>query len=103
MEGKLGLRVEDLPADAASRSRIPADYRGVVVTDVEEGGPSWQQLFTPNQGGPELITYVNQTRVRTVDEFQRAIRSVGQGDVVRLRVYNLQGQLERVVFIRARS
>jgi len=103
MEGKLGLRVEDLPAEAASRSRIPADFRGVVVTDVEEGGPSWQQVFTPNQGGPELITYVNQTRVRTVEEFQRAVRTVSTGDVVRLRVYNLQGQLERVVFIRARS
>jgi len=29
--------------------------------------------------------------------------ALGRGDVVRLRVYNLQGALERVVFVRARS
>ncbi len=103
MEGRLGVRVEDLPAEAAARSRIPADYRGVIVSDVEEGGPSWQQVFAPNQGGPEVITHVNQTRVRSVEEFQRAIRSIGRGDVVRLRVYNVQGQVERVVFVRTRS
>jgi serine protease Do len=103
MEGRLGVRVEDLPAEVATRNRIPADYRGVVVSDVEEGGPAWQQLFAPSQGGPEVITHVNQTRVRTVEEFQRAVRAVGRGDVVRLRVYNVQGQLERVVFVRTRS
>jgi serine protease Do len=102
MEGRLGVRVEDLPAETASRNRIPSDHRGVLVSDVEEGGPAWQQVFDPNQGGPEIITYVNQTRVRSVEEFQRAIRSVGRGDVVRLRVYNVQGQVERVVFVRTR-
>ena len=102
MEGKLGLRVEDLPAEAAARGRIPADFRGVVVADVEEGGPAWQQVFTPNQGGPELITHVNQQRVRTVEEFTRAVRAVDRGEVVQLRVYNVQGALERVVFVRAR-
>ena len=103
MEGKLGMRVEDLPPEAAARGRIPADFRGVVVADVEEGGPAWQQVFTPTQGGPEIVTYVNQQRVRTVEEFQRAVRAVGRGDVVRLRVYNIQAQLERVVFVRARQ
>ncbi len=103
MEGRLGLRVEELPNETAARTRIPTDFRGVVVSDVEEGGPSWQQVFAPNQGGPEIITHVNQQRVRNVEEFTRALRSVDRGEVVQLRVYNVQGQLERVVFVRARS
>jgi S1-C subfamily serine protease len=103
MEGRLGVRVEDIPPETATRTRIPADYRGVLVSDVEEGGPAWQQVFGPNQGGPEVITHVNQTRVRSVEEFQRAIRAVDRGDVVRLRVYNIQGQVERVVFVRTRQ
>jgi serine protease Do len=103
MEGKLGLRVEDLPTETAARNRIPADFRGVVIADVEEGGPSWQQVGSPSQGGPEIITHVNQQRVRTVEEFTRALRAVDRGEVVQLRVYNVQAQQERVVFIRARS
>ena len=103
MEGRLGIRVEDLPQDAAASGRIPADERGVVVTDVEDGGPAWQRLFTPDEGGPELITWVNSQRVRSVQEFQRAIRTVGRGDVVQLRVFNVQGRLERVVYVRSRQ
>ena len=103
MEGRIGVRVEEMPQDASASSRVPADERGVVVTDVEEGGPAWQKLFAPDEGGPELITWVNTQRVRNVQEFQRAIRAVGHGDVVQLRVYNVQGRLERVVYVRSRD
>ncbi|MEK6609870.1 MAG: Do family serine endopeptidase [Gemmatimonadota bacterium] len=102
MEGRLGIQVEVLPAEAIRQARLSEDQRGVLVSDVEEGGPSWRRIAAPDEGGPELILWVNQARVRTPEEFQRAVRAVGRGEVVQLRVLNLQSGQARIVRIRAR-
>ena len=39
--------------------QIPADSRGLIVTDVTPGGPSWEVLFDdPQRGGPDIILSV---------------------------------------------
>ena len=83
---------------------LTAEQRGPVVSDVEEGGPSWDgKLLTPNNGGPDVILWVDGTRVRTRAEFLRAIHDLKAGDIVTLRVENLsQGLPMRVVRIRVR-
>jgi len=102
-EGRLGLRVQALPAELAQRGRLSEDQRGVLVSDVEEGGPSWQRVLSPDEGGPEIILAVNGQRVHTPDEFLRALRGVSRGDVVQLRILNLQSGQTRFTFIRTRG
>jgi S1-C subfamily serine protease len=103
MEGRLGLRIEAMPAEFVARGRLTEEQRGVLVSDVEEGGPAWQRVLSPNEGGPELILALNNQRVRTPEEFQRALRAVPRGEVVQLRVLNLQTGQTRIAFVRSRN
>jgi serine protease Do len=102
--GKLGIQVQAIPPDVARRSGLRDEVQGVVVTNVEAGGPAWNRLLPYNQTQyPDVILFVNQTRVRTVDEFERAVRAVQPGAVVSLTVASLsQEPTQRVVRIRAR-
>ena len=102
-EGKLGIAVEVPSADFLREARLSDDQRGVLVSDVEEGGPSWGKLLPPDRGGPELVLAVNDTRVRSTDEFQHALQAAHRGDVVQLRVYNVQLAQTRIVRIRVRG
>jgi len=102
-EGKLGVAIEVPSADFIRRAPLTDDQRGVVITEVEEGGPSWGKLLAPGRGGPELVLSVNDTRVRSAEEFQRALQDVRRGDVVQLRVYNVQAGQTRIVRIRVRQ
>jgi serine protease Do len=102
-EGKLGIAVEVPSADFIREARLTDDQRGVIVSDVEEGGPSWGKLLPPERGGPELVVAVNDARVRTAEEFQHALQAARRGDVVQLRVYNIQAAQTRIVRIRVRG
>ncbi len=102
---KLGVTLEDLTPDIVREAGLSEDQRGPVVTDVEEGGPSWdgKLLAASSGGGPDVILWVNTTRVHTKADFFRAIRDVKSGEVVTLRVVNLSSGLPmRVVRIRVR-
>jgi serine protease Do len=99
---KLGIALEPLPRDAAAQ--LGDDHVGPHVTDVEVDGPARGALF-PAGGDSfgDVITHVNGTRVRTVQQFDDAIRDVGAGQVISLQVYNPQvpqGGGSRVVRIR---
>ena len=101
-EGKLGISVEPPSPDFIRQARLTDDQRGLLVADVEEGGPSWGKLLPPDRGGPEMVLSVNETRVRSADEFQRTLAGVRSGDVVQLRVYNVQTGQSRIARIRVR-
>lgn len=85
---KLGIELEPLPQDAAAQ--VGADHVGPHVTDVELDSPARDQLFPAGNGFGDIITRVNGARVRTVKEFDDAIRGVEAGQVVSLQVYNPQ-------------
>jgi serine protease Do len=106
MEGRLGVRIQALNATDAQQAHLTDDQRGVVVTDVEEGGPSFQRIFPPNpNGGTDVILAVNDTRVRTPEDFKRALRAAPAGSVIQLRVLNIGGQgggFVRAVNVRSR-
>jgi serine protease Do len=101
--GKLGIAVEAPSPDFIQQARLTEDQRGLVVSDVEDGGPAYGKLLPPNGGGPEVIVAVNDARIRTREEFQRALRSIRSGEVVSVRVYSIRLGQTRVVRIRARS
>jgi serine protease Do len=102
-EGKLGIRVEALPTAAIERFNLTEAQQGVAVADVEEGGPAYGRIAPPEEG-PDIILQVNEQRVRTPEEFKRALRSAPAGSVVQLRVLNLrlEGRPIRIANIRAR-
>jgi len=102
-EGKLGVTVETPTPEFVRQAPLTDDHRGLVVSDVQEGGPSWGKVFGPDQGGPDVILQVNDQRVRTREDFQRALRAVRNGEVVQLNVYNVRLGQSRVVRIRAGS
>ncbi|HEY2805173.1 MAG TPA: Do family serine endopeptidase [Gemmatimonadales bacterium] len=103
MEGRLGLRIEPISDEMAHEARLSESQSGVLVTDVEEGGPSYQQIGTPDEGGPEMILQVNDTRVKTVDDFKRALRAAPAGSVVQLRVMNLRDTQKSIRLVNIRS
>jgi serine protease Do len=102
-EGKLGIAVEVPSADFLREARLTDDQRGVLVSDVEEGGPAWAKLYPPDRGGPDLVIAVNDARVRTTEEFQHALAGAHRGDVVQLRVFNVPAAVTRIVRIRVRG
>jgi serine protease Do len=78
---KLGLSMQTLTPDIAQQLQYQNDH-GVVVTDVASGSPAED---TGLQQG-DLIKEVNRVAVRTVQDFNRAIRHLGSGDSIALRV-----------------
>ena len=110
-EGKLGLRIAPLTPSMAEQASLSEEQRGVLVSDVEEGGPAWQRVLPPTAGGPEIILSVNGQRVRTPAEFNRMMNSVNRNEVVQLRVLNLQALRDptaranavRIAYVRARD
>ena len=61
--------------DIVREAGLSEDQRGPVVSDIEEGGPSWDgKLFAASGGGsPDVVLWVNGTRVHTRADFLRAI------------------------------
>jgi serine protease Do len=105
MEGRLGIRIEGLTPAVIREANLTESQQGVLVTDVEEGGPSFQRLVaSPDEGGPDIILQVNDVRIHTPEDFKRALRAAPAGSVIQLRVINVraQGRPMRIVNIRSR-
>ncbi|MFZ2052727.1 MAG: DegQ family serine endoprotease [Candidatus Aminicenantales bacterium] len=85
MEGqqseKLGLALQDLTPDIAGQLGYDKD-KGVLVADVAPGSPAEDAGL---QRG-DLIKEVNRAPVKSVKDFEKAIRSYKAGDVVALLV-----------------
>jgi serine protease Do len=101
---KLGIQLEDMTPEVVRQAGLSEDKRGPIVSDLEEGGPSWNgKLASPSYTAPDVILSVNGTRVHNKTEFLRTIHGVRSGQVVTLQVVNLSAGLQtRIVRIRAR-
>jgi serine protease Do len=94
--GSLGITVAPLDADDMQQLDLKSDQRGLIVTDVEEGGPSWGELLDGDHGGPDIILTVEGTAVKTPAELRKIIAAQKPGSVVSLQVYNPRGQSRRI-------
>ena len=73
----------------AAELQLPADTRGLIVTDVTPGGPAWEVLFDdPQRGGPDIILSVEGKPVRTEADLRKALQAEKPGSIVSIRVYN---------------
>ncbi len=98
---RLGISVEPVSSDAAVELQLPADTRGLIVTDVVPGGPSWEVLVDdPQRGGPDIILSVEGKAVRTEADLRKALLAEKPGSIVTLRIYNARAQNRRVERIR---
>jgi serine protease Do len=97
---RLGLIVQPVTGSVAQELQLPADARGLLVTDVTPGGPTWNLLYDEETGGPDVIVSVEGKPVKTEAELRNAIRAEAPGSVVTLRVYNPRQQARRVERVR---
>ncbi|KPJ94709.1 MAG: hypothetical protein AMS18_03220 [Gemmatimonas sp. SG8_17] len=107
LEPRLGVALEPFGRDAAARYGFDSGVTGLAVVDVDRDGPARNKLnaSSPERGLFEIITEVNDQRVRTRDELSQALRGVRPGQVVPVRVTRVasDGQQSRLVYIRMAS
>jgi serine protease Do len=94
---RLGISVEPVTPDVAQQLQLPANLRGLVVTDVTPGGPSWETLYDdPQRNGPDIILSVEGKPVRTEADLRNALKAEKPGSIVTLGIYNPRAQGRRV-------
>ncbi|HEX5385833.1 MAG TPA: trypsin-like peptidase domain-containing protein [Gemmatimonadales bacterium] len=93
---RMGVSVQALTPQIAQELQIPADARGVLVTNVVPGGPSWDVLFDEETGGPDVIVAVEGKPVKSEADLRAAVKAQKPGSVISLRVYSPSAHLRRV-------
>jgi serine protease Do len=98
---RLGITVEPVTPDVAQQLQLPQGMRGLVVTDVTPGGPSWQTLVDdPQRNGPDIILSIEGKPVKTESDLRNALKAEKPGSIVSLSVYNPRSQSRRIDRIR---
>src|SRR5690606_23202033 len=83
----LGAKVQTVDPQLARQLGLETDTRGVLITDVRQGGPAWEGgLTAPGRAVADIITAVNGNQVRTEAELAAALRKAGEGKIVTLTV-----------------
>jgi serine protease Do len=98
--GLLGLTVQPVDLDAARRFDLSPDQRGLLVTGVAPGGPSYGEVAEPGNGGPDIILEVEGKPVKSSTDLKQALKSYKADDIVTLRLYNTQAKSKRIERIR---
>jgi serine protease Do len=96
---RLGITVEPV-TPAIARELQLGDERGLIVTEVTPGGPSYERLLDPRQNGPDVILSIEGKEVRTESDLRSILQGQKPGDVVTLRVYNPRFDLRRIERVR---
>jgi serine protease Do len=96
---KLGVTVAALTEEFSRSNRLPADLRGVRVTDVDLRSGARGKLVES-----DVITEIVYPRprraVRSTADLQSALNALSPGDVITLSVYNAEAKGSRVVTVR---
>ena len=79
---------------------LAPDQRGLLVTGVTPGGPSYGEVADPDQGGPDIILSVEGKPMKSVADLKQALKGFKKDDIVSLRIYNTQAKSHRIERIR---
>ncbi len=96
----LGVTVAPLTRETVSQLELPEDVHGVVVTAVKPGGPAYQIIAGPDNGGPDVILSVEGKAVKSPAELRDALKSAKPSEIVSLRIYNAQSKTRRIERVR---
>ncbi|MBK7908131.1 MAG: trypsin-like peptidase domain-containing protein [Gemmatimonadetes bacterium] len=81
---RLGIAVEPVPAELVRAARIPEEYRGVRVAEVEPGSPSEGRLVV----GDVIVQILPaKTKVMSTADLQRGLEGVRNGEIVSFLIY----------------
>lgn len=83
---RLGISVEPVPTEFVTARRLPEQYRGLRVANVEVGSPSYERLG-PNDVIAEVLYPQPKQRVQSMDDLQRALDRVKPGEILSLLVF----------------
>jgi serine protease Do len=93
---QLGVTVAPLDRATSEQFTVPTGVSGVVVTDVQPGGPAFESVAGPDNGGPDIILSIEGKPVRSPQEFRSALVGMKTGDIVTLRIYNARAKTYRI-------
>jgi len=96
----LGLTVQPVDQDAVQQFELAPDQRGLLVTGVTPGGPSYGEVADPDQGGPDIILSVEGKPMKSVADLKQTLKAFKKDDIVSLRIYNTQAKTRRIQRIR---
>jgi serine protease Do len=96
----LGLTVQPVDQDAVRQFELSPDQRGLLVTGVAPGGPSYGEVADPDNGGPDIILELEGKPLKTTSDLRQALKSYKADDIVSLRIYNTQAKTKRIERIR---
>jgi serine protease Do len=96
----LGLTVQPVDQEAVQQFELAPDQRGLLVTGVTPGGPSYGEVADPDQGGPDIILSVEGKPMKSVADLKQALKGFKKDDIVSLRIYNTQAKTRRIQRIR---
>jgi S1-C subfamily serine protease len=72
----------------------------VIVADVRQGGPAFEQVAGPQNGGPDIITAIEGKAVTSPADLRQAIKAAKPGDIVSLQLFNSQSKTRRIERVR---
>ncbi|NOZ60583.1 MAG: Do family serine endopeptidase [Calditrichaeota bacterium] len=85
---KLGIHITNLAPAMAQRYGFEDSERGVLVTSVERTSQAYRKGIREG----DLITAINQTKIKSVRDYDRYMRKVKKGDILVIRLKkNLNG------------
>jgi serine protease Do len=96
----LGLTVQPVDQDAVQQLGLAPDQRGLLVTGITPGGPSYGEVADPDTGGPDIILSVEGKPVKSVADLKQVLKGFKKNDIVSLRIYNTQAKSHRIERIR---
>jgi serine protease Do len=96
----LGVTVAPLDRETAQQLDLPNGLRGVVVTDVRPGGPAYESVTGPDNGGPDIIRSIEGKAVDNPQQLRDALKGMKPGDIVTLRIYNARAKSNRIERVR---
>jgi serine protease Do len=99
----LGVTVAPLDRQARQELALPDNVHGVVVTDVTPGGPAYESVTGPDNGGPDIIRSIEGKSVETPQQLRDALKGYKPGDIVTLRLYNPRAKTNRIERVRLDS
>jgi serine protease Do len=96
----LGVTVQPVDRDAVQQLELDPNQRGLLVTGVKPGGPSYGEVADPEAGGPDILLSIEGTQLKSVGDLTQALKGYKKGDIVSLRIYNTQAKTRRIERIR---
>jgi len=88
-----GMMVQELTPQLAQQLGLESGTTGVVISDVNEGSPAAEAGLRPG----DLITEVNRTAIRNMNDYQQALNKVKNGENLLLLVKRGSGAFYAVL------